>query len=163
MAAALDAETTPLYQITARAKDGGTPSLSTTAMIQITVLPNNDHTPVFSEASSTQTIPENTPIGTTLYNANATDADVSTHGDLRYDIIDGDAANKFVIDRLTGVITIGSFLDFDTVPSYTLNISVTDNSGNTPGALLNFMQLQVQLSDINDITPQFTTSAYRYS
>ena len=160
-AAPLDNELTPLYDLRIQVMDRGTPALSSTAQVVINILSENEHAPVFDGTSDTVTVDEDLPVGTLIYDGNATDTDANVGGDLKYYIIDGDASGvTFLMDPDTGKIVLGNYLDYDTATqSYTLTIHVYDNSGDTP-YLNDTMVLTVNLQDVNDNTPTFTQNTY---
>lgn len=72
-------------------------------------------------------IAENSPNATVVGQVTATDLDVADT--LTYSIIGGTGAGVFSINSATGVITVlnSSLLDYETTPTYTLNVQVTDN------------------------------------
>ncbi len=157
----LDHEVNSYYDIVVEVADRGVPSLSSTARVIINVLSVNEYPPVFDVTSATVTIDEDIPVGILIYDANATDADANTAGVLKYAIESGDPEGfLFLMDTDTGKITLGSYLDYDTSPqSYTLNVSVQDNAGET-GYLVDYMLLTIDLLDVNDNTPVFTQNTY---
>ncbi len=76
--------------------------------------------PVADDA--TFTIAEDAAVGTTVGTVTATD-DGAT---LAYAIAAGNGAGKFTIDDATGEITTAAALDFETTPSYSLTVEVSD-------------------------------------
>ena len=166
LAASLDYETIAQYQLAISVTDRGTPSLSTNAYVIVNVVSQNEHPPVFVVDTFSVSFAEDIAIGASIYDADATDLDLGDGGDLRYSIMDGNPNDvKFLIDPVTGVVTTGSYLDYDTLPNvYHLNISVTDNAGIIgPSNLYDFMVLTVNLTDVNDVTPTFTMNTYTQS
>lgn len=69
----LDYETETSCTVTVEARDAGSPSLTGTATVLITVSPVNEFTPAFTGAPYTTNIPENTAIGM-RYNSLCSDA-----------------------------------------------------------------------------------------
>ena len=161
VAAALDNELLPQYVLTVEAVDLGSPALEANATVVVNVLPQNEFTPLLSPDSGAVTLFEDIPVGSAIYDANATDQDAGVHGDLRYAIVDGNPGDAvFIIDPVSGVVSVGSLLDYDTAPqSYALSINVMDNSGSVP-ALIDVMTLTVTLLDVNDNVPIFTQNTY---
>ena len=107
------------------------------------------------------TLLENIRVGSAIYDANATDPDAGVPGDLRYVIIGGNLGDAvFIIDHVSGDVSVGSLLDYDAAPqSYALSINVTDNFGGVP-VLIDVMSLTVTLLDVNDNVPMFTQNTY---
>jgi len=110
--------------VTADDSQGGT--VSTT--FQLSVTPVNDHTPVFTTGTQTVTLLEHSANSTIVATVAATDADLPPET-LTYSITAGNTNGAFIIDPTTGVITVldSTTLDFETNPSFTLTVQVTDN------------------------------------
>lgn len=87
--APLDHEESPRYVITVTARDSGTPSLSSTATIVVTVRDLNDNTPDFPDDYVTS-LRENTAEGTVI-RVKANDPDPGLNGEVEYRITGGDA------------------------------------------------------------------------
>ena len=66
VARALDYETVKEYIITVEARDGGTPSLSSTAVVKILVVDANDNRPVFARSNYTAVVREDVAVDTSL-------------------------------------------------------------------------------------------------
>lgn len=63
MASTLDYETVQSVVVTVVAADGGTPTLSATCLLNITVQDINDNAPAFAQASYTGRVSEGAPLG----------------------------------------------------------------------------------------------------
>ena len=90
-----------------RAQDGGNPSLSDTAKVEILV-DRNLFAPVFLAPSYTNTILETQAVGSAVVRVEARDQDTtSPNNDVRYSLI-GDNVDEFyfAIDDISGVVTI---------------------------------------------------------
>ena len=72
----MDREQKDTYVMKIKVEDGGSPQKSSTAILQVTVTDVNDNRPVFKESQMEAHIPENSPIGTSVVQLQATDADV---------------------------------------------------------------------------------------
>ena len=66
MARALDYETVKEYIITVEAHDGGTPSLSSSAVVKVLVVDANDNRPVFARSNYTAVVREDVAVNTSL-------------------------------------------------------------------------------------------------
>ena len=125
--------------------------------VTVNVLPLNDNAPTFAAgASQTLSVDENSPSGTVVGQATATDADLPAET-LVYSIIDGDPANAFAIDA-SGQLTIADAalldLDFENGEQVAiLTIQATDGTNPTTQAVT------VNVLPLNDNAPQFTTSS----
>ena len=104
--------------------DNGTPSLSSTTRVVVSVSDVNDVAPQFTERSYRVRIPEMPP-GTydiPLYRVLAFDDDVGPNADIDYSIKTGRGNGRFKINPKTGVIT--SQKDFEAGMQYDLTVSV---------------------------------------
>jgi len=63
---ALDYETVKEYIITVEARDGGTPSLSSTCVVKVLVVDANDNRPMFTQPSYTAVVREDVALNTSL-------------------------------------------------------------------------------------------------
>ena len=59
------------------------------------------------------------------------------------------------MEPASGVVRTASLLDYDTTPTYELEITATDNAGNTAGARSASFTLTINLNDVNDNYPRF--------
>ena len=99
------------------------------------------------------TIPENSPEGTPVTQVSATDPENDT---LTYAIVsgnadpDGDGNNAFAIDSATGEITVADSgdLDFETTPTFNLNLTVTDEDGLSDNTSITIGLIDVDESQI---------------
>jgi hypothetical protein len=140
--------------------------LSATASVVVTVVDVNDNRPRFPQPMYTATISESSQPGTAVAAVSATDLDSGDFGtgSLRYRL-SGDGADLFVIDELTGVVSVSDCptpgvrpcLDFETKSVYYLNVQVGDEYGN---GLKEVAPLQVNLADSNDNPPKFQLRKY---
>ena len=95
--------------------------------VQISVLASNDNPPIF-QGTSPVTISEVAPVGTSVINVTATDADFGINGEIRYAITSGNIGNVFDIDPITGEITVVGTLNHTITQSYTLTLTAEDQA-----------------------------------
>ncbi len=122
--AAVDFETNPTFTLTVQVTDNGTPSLNDTENFTINIT-NVNEAPDVNPA--TFSLPENSPNGTVVGTVTFTDQDTGqTHS---FAITGGNALGAFAINPSTGEITVADVtdLDFETNPTFTLTVEVTDN------------------------------------
>lgn len=140
----LDYDTKSTYSITISVSDnnGGMATIAVT----IYITDANDP-PIFDEGNSTsRTVPENTSTGVDIGDVvSASDRDSST---LTY-ILGGTDADSFDIESSTGQLKTKNSLDFETKSSYTVIITVSDDSGG-----IDTIDVNIRVTDIND-TPFF--------
>ena len=125
--AALDHETKASYSVTVTATDGDNLSDTTTVTISVT---NVNEAPSFTEGSTaTRSIAENKAAGTNVGAAfTATDVDANTT--LTYSLSGTDAAT-FRIVSTNGQLKTKAALNYETKPSYSVTITVSDGEGST--------------------------------
>ncbi len=150
--APLDFEAVSSYSLTVTVTDNGTPSLSGTGQISITVTDANDY-PVVTGASVQ--IAENSPVGTAIATVGATDQDAGQS--LSFAITNGNQSGAFAIDAVTGQITLVGPLDYESESNYLLFVTVTDD-GNPSRSTVGLVSVTV--TNVND-TP--TASAATFS
>ena len=114
------------YQVNVTATDGGSPMLSGSTLISITILDENDNNPVFSASTYRPTIAENTIEGSIVEMLRATDADSTTNGQIMYSLLE--FTEVFDVDNSSGIVTVrdSSFLDYETVQSYSILVEARD-------------------------------------
>lgn len=116
------------YQVVIQAKDmgGQLGGLSGTTTVNITLTDVNDNPPRFLQNTYHFSIPESSPVGTTIGRIKAADADIGKNAEVQYRITDGDEMNMFdiVTDKFTqdGIITVRKYLDYETRRLYTLKV-----------------------------------------
>ncbi len=104
-------------QLSYTATDGINPAVA--ASLIITVVPVNDP-PMASAPNST--IGEDAPIGGLVFAVRASDPD---NDPLSYLIAAGDPTNRFMMHS-SGVVTLAAPLDYETTPTYLLQVVVSD-------------------------------------
>ncbi|XP_077984865.1 protocadherin Fat 4-like [Glandiceps talaboti] len=121
------------------------------------VEPINQHPPVFTPNTYTPSVGEDTVTGTTIETVLATDADsaVTSHGVVKYAFGAACSCPEFSIDQDSGDVILLELLDFEVTTSYNLPIEATDGD-NTDTAMVT-----VTVTDVNDNSPVFTSTAYR--
>ncbi len=124
--------------------------LSASRLIPITVNAIND-APVFDPADPTFAIDEGSDVGSVVGTVDATDIDTPPNN-LSFAIISGNTGGAFTIDA-SGTLTVAnaSALSFDSNPTFTLTVRVTDNSAIMPTPLTVDTTVTVNLNDISSI------------
>ncbi len=126
-------------------------SLSATAPVTIN-LSNVNEAPTFGAASYTFSVAENSASGASVGSVSATDPDAGTT--LTYSL-SGTGSSNFTINPSTGAITVaaGATLDFETTPSFSLTVTVTDNGSPVASATA---PVTISLTNVNE-APAFTS------
>ena len=134
-------------------------SLSSMTVITVIVNDANDNAPVFSESLYSAVIPELSPVGTSVLQLQATDADTGTNALFYYSIVDSSVlVDPFEVDSDAGIITVArpDDLTIGLIGSqYTLEVLVADLSDDT---LSSTAVVVIELLDINDNAPFFPSS-----
>ncbi|KAM8930725.1 cadherin-related family member 4 [Pelodytes ibericus] len=143
------------YSATVVVTDKGTPPLTTNIPVYITVTPVNNYDPKCVGPSSFS-IKENSVFGAVVGQLNATDADYKFNN-VQFSIQGGPNPPVFYINPISGEIDLLGSLDFETTPSYSLNIQVVDvNNDIMPDPVnqrTNYCTISINVQDYNDNAP----------
>ncbi|EPQ15387.1 Protocadherin-8 [Myotis brandtii] len=104
-----DYETLRQLDVRIQASDGGVPQLSSSALVQVRVLDQNDHAPVLvhpapANGSLEVAVPGRTARDTAVARVQARDADEGANGELAFDLLQQEPREAFAIGRRTGEI-----------------------------------------------------------
>ena len=154
----VDRELVEFYSLSLHVTDLGSPPLTANAELEITILDVNDHSPEFDSKTYSILVPENAGIGSIVFTVEAQDSDIDQNANLTYAITNGNTGSHFEIGSISGEISVAMELDFETISSYTLTISVSDNG--SPVAFSDIMNLRILLTDQNEHSPSFAQSSY---
>ena len=129
----------------------------TNVTVNITITDLNDQHPSFNSTYIDIYVPENSTIGTAVYNVTAVDEDLDEGGEVTYTILAGNHEEVFILDT-TGVLSIDTTLDYETKSLYSIAVQVCDNSIES---LCNYTTFLIYVVDSNDNVPQFALSHYQ--
>lgn len=106
-----DFETLRQLDVRIQASDGGSPQLSSSALVQVRVLDQNDHAPVLvhpvpANGSLEVAVPGRTAKDTAVARVQARDADEGANGELAFDLLQQEPREVFAIGRHTGEIVL---------------------------------------------------------
>ena len=133
-------------------------SLSSTAIVRVTVNDINDNTPaILTPDALVANVNEDSIVDSFVMEVMATDADSGSNGAIQYSINEGMAV-PFIINTTSGEITVAQGLDFDT-GAQDYNFTVTAQDLGQP-ARSSTAHVLVNLVDVNDNTPQFDLAEY---
>ncbi|XP_075902624.1 protocadherin alpha-3-like [Nelusetta ayraudi] len=155
----LDRERQSEIKLTLTAIDGGTPPKSGTSQIIITVLDNNDHTPVFSKTLYKVRLSENVPPGTSVITVSATDADDGPNSEITFSLSSKDQDHIleiFQIDERSGLLTVKGNIDFEEHQAFEIRVQASDK-GSPPMAAQ--CKVLIEVLDLNDNTPEITVTS----
>uniref|UniRef100_A0AAQ6IE98 Cadherin, EGF LAG seven-pass G-type receptor 3 n=1 Tax=Anabas testudineus TaxID=64144 RepID=A0AAQ6IE98_ANATE len=158
----LDREHMDQHYFRVTATDYGSPRLSGTTMVAITVADRNDHSPIFEQTEYRETIRENVEEGYPILQLRATDSDSPSNANIRYRFVGDTAAMAraaFEIDPRSGLITTRGAVDRETNEHYTLQVEASDQ-GKDPGPRSATVKVFITVLDENDNVPQFSEKRY---
>ncbi|XP_022625485.1 protocadherin gamma-A12-like [Seriola dumerili] len=151
----LDRELVSDYNITITATDEGSPPLSSSKTVELSVADINDNPPVFEEQSYSAYVTENNKPGSTLCSVTARDPDWRQNGTVIYSLLAGEVNGAPVSSYLsvngdTGVIHAVRSFDYEQFRSFKVHVMARDN-GSPP--LSSNVTVSVFISDVNDNSP----------
>uniref|UniRef100_A0A673FNF8 FAT atypical cadherin 1a n=1 Tax=Sinocyclocheilus rhinocerous TaxID=307959 RepID=A0A673FNF8_9TELE len=141
----LDRSNKNRFELTVKASDKGTPPLSATAAVDITVTISDNAIPKFEEKEFSAEVSE-----TSLPGAFVCLVTANSKSSVFYQIKDGNVNGAFDINPNSGVVVTHSVLDYETIPSHKLTIQGTNMAG-----LASNTTLLIHLKDENDNAPIF--------
>ncbi|XP_056238393.1 protocadherin gamma-A11-like isoform X44 [Seriola aureovittata] len=152
----LDRELVSDYNITITATDEGSPPLSSSKTVELSVADINDNPPVFEEQSYSAYVTENNKPGSTLCSVTARDPDWRQNGTVIYSLLAGEVNGAPVSSYLsvngdTGVIHAVRSFDYEQFRSFKVHVMARDN-GSPP--LSSNVTVSIFISDVNDNSPQ---------
>nr|XP_034961706.1 cadherin-related family member 2 isoform X3 [Zootoca vivipara] len=159
-------EDTKIMLLDAQVTDGK--SVPVDMGITIIVEDRNDNKPIFQNEPYFTDVPENTPIGSSIYTVLAVDIDSGNAGRVSYSIEEvnpNDAENHdlFYI-QYNGTVVLNGSLSYNNKSTfYRIKIFATDNGGLLDGQLIyqnNTAYLSVTVVDVADLDPVFLGAPY---
>nr|XP_053631087.1 fat-like cadherin-related tumor suppressor homolog isoform X2 [Cherax quadricarinatus] len=150
----LDRETVPIHHFLVQAIDKGTPPLSSTAHILVTVLDMNDNPPVFEQQAQHCLVTEDASRGHFVTLVSASDDDVGDVNKLTYTIVDGNDLQVFAINSASGIITVWNSQKLGESDEHILNVSVSD------GVFTAYTRVVVTITPVNAHSPTFKVAQY---
>ncbi|KAG6454631.1 hypothetical protein O3G_MSEX008785 [Manduca sexta] len=159
----LDREFKSSYSLFAEAKDQGSLPRSTRVPVTIKITDVNDNPPeIIDPREDVVSVREEQQPGAEVARVKAIDRDNGVNSTIAYSILnerDMDGYGVFVIDSNTGVIKTSTVLDHEERSIYRLTVAATD--GGTPPKQT-IRQLKVEVLDLNDNRPTFTSSSLSF-
>lgn len=145
--ASLDRENASKYEFNVIAADrGAAGGLSSSAVVTIRVIDQNDEEPVFAQSHYNGAVNEDALPGTIILTVTATDRDQEPNNIVNFHISEGDPYGQFNV-RKTGEMYVNKELDRELKPSYDLVVLATD------GLFVSRARISITILDANDNTP----------
>ncbi|XP_039518998.1 protocadherin gamma-A12-like isoform X14 [Pimephales promelas] len=151
----LDFEESSIHEFKIQAKDQGGLSDSSEVIVEVTDV--NDNTPKMTLMSFSNSIPENSPLGTVVAMINIQDSDSEENGKITC-FIDRDLPFK-IESSLTNYYSIVTDSELDREDIHEYNITITAKDSGSP-SLFSKKTLNVKITDVNDHAPQFEQDSY---
>ncbi|XP_007554055.1 protocadherin-20 [Poecilia formosa] len=152
----LDYERTQEYELILVANN--TQGLIIKTFLKVQVLDENDNAPVFQQSLVEISIEENNSPNTFLTQLQASDPDSESRGEVIY-ILGGDTPGIFVVDHLTGVLTVATSLDREEKEKYRFIVRAVDQG--TPRRE-SIATVVVTVLDRNDNSPRFINKDFTF-
>ncbi|XP_077182634.1 protocadherin Fat 2 isoform X2 [Paroedura picta] len=150
----LDYQTLNKYTLKVKATDDGKPSLYAVEEVLVTV--RNKSNPLFQSLYYNVKVPENIPLYTPVLHVQARSPEGLR---LIYNIVEKEVLKQFNIDFKTGVLTVISQLDYESVTKHAFTVRATDTA---LGAFSEAV-VEVEVEDVNDNLPAFSQMVYNAS
>ena len=157
-ATTLDREIKASYEVTITCQDLGSPPKTTTKIIPITIIDENDHAPVFAKQLYTLSLDENNLANAFIVQVNATDVDIGINGQILYSL-EGERAHLFKIHPSMGIIRALAPFDHEQVRQVKLTVRASDQ-GQPPRS--STAMVIVTINDKNDEEPYFIDPSYSF-
>ncbi|XP_068116598.1 EP-cadherin-like [Hyperolius riggenbachi] len=160
----LDREEQPTYTLQCHAVSADGQQVEPPMEVTVVVTDQNDNRPEFTQEVFQGFVREGVQPGTAVMNVTATDADdpMTDNAILGYSILkqtpEEPSAGLFTINKESGLISvIGTGLDRERVPQYTLIVQAADMEGK---GLSTTATALIQITDSNDNAPVFDPVKY---
>ncbi|XP_053313621.1 protocadherin-8-like [Spea bombifrons] len=152
----LDRERQSSYTLELVAMDGGSPSRSGSAVINVKVMDFNDNSPVFERNTVIVELMEDAPPGFLLLDLNAADPDEGVNAEIVYGFstqVSQEVRQLFKIDPKSGRLTLEGQVDFETKQTYEFDVQAQDSGANPLTATCKII---VHIIDVNDNAPDIS-------
>uniref|UniRef100_A0A672QBL2 FAT atypical cadherin 2 n=1 Tax=Sinocyclocheilus grahami TaxID=75366 RepID=A0A672QBL2_SINGR len=144
----LDFEKHHHYEFDVTANDG-----EAFTRVVVDIIDENDNSPRFMLPSYQASLPENVPIGTSIFAVSAIDVDKDNNGFVTYSIANTGSV-PFIIDPMTGVISTSHEFDYELMKRwYHLRIWASDSG--SPFNRVSECSATITMTNVNDNVPVF--------
>ncbi|XP_058887587.1 protocadherin-23 isoform X1 [Acipenser ruthenus] len=152
LSSSLDYEALNSYSLSILACDSGSPALSSTQTLTVSVVDVNDQAPMFKETHYNASVPENHEPGEFVIRVAAVDRDSEANAAVCFTLLPGSGHDLFTINSQTGEITTKAVLDREVQDHFSIRVLARDSG--LP-ALSSTATVLCTVLDLNDNTPEF--------
>lgn len=127
----LDRESIPEYRLEVRILDTSANPQSSAVIVKVELMDVNDNAPRWITDPLRISLPEDSLVGTTVWNFSATDADTGANKEIRYGLVSQWPPLEqpvFSVDSLTGNLILNAGLDYEKIREFTLIVRATDQA-----------------------------------
>jgi protocadherin Fat 4 len=158
----LNREWIPYYTLEVEATDRGVPQRTSHVGVTVEILDVNDNPPVFSEKLFVLSIPEDAEIGNTAGMLSSSDDDIGGNSEPNYTVIGGQdfPYYPFILNQSNGLFVTSAGLDREAQSEFRLEVKVSDK---TAPEFVDYANVSIKITDVNDNTPTFTSGFYHRS
>ncbi|XP_061729707.1 protein dachsous [Cydia pomonella] len=157
----LDREVQDEYRLEVRALDTSATNnpQSSAVTVKIEIVDVNDNAPQWPQNPINIEISEGTPLGITVFNFTAKDADAGPNGELNFRVVSSlpPSCKTFALDPLTGSLTLTATLDYEVLKEYWLIVEATDMAVNETERMSTLATVHLSITDANDNVPKFVS------
>ncbi|KAL0973592.1 hypothetical protein UPYG_G00206730 [Umbra pygmaea] len=148
----LDREKKDSYDLNIRVVDGGTPPRASSALLRVTVTDQNDNAPKFERSHYEADLAENSPIGHSVLQVKANDADMGPNSEIDYSLHQAsDPVQRLLrIDRSTGIIYVKGLVDREEESFLKFFVVAKDRGPNSKSSKV---LVTINVKDQNDNAP----------
>ncbi|XP_029644527.1 protocadherin beta-15-like [Octopus sinensis] len=152
------------YKLFIDATDSGNPPLSSTAIVLINVLNQQNNAPVIDvnfvsdSKGAMLTISEGVEVGSFIAYIKVTDKDAGRNGEVTCNLRH-DKLQLKSLGRGKFKVVVKSPVDRETEKRIDINISCRDNGS---PSLMTERKFTIEVNDVNDVKPQFTKTIFRF-
>lgn len=156
-AAILNREVQDNYTLTVKATGKG--MLEASVIVNVQIMDMNDLRPLFSPTSYAIDIPESTPLGASVAQVFATDADIGSNGEFYYFFKED--VEEFAVHPTSGVVSLTAKLNADKKSRFALEVLAVDRGMKVYGnsGISSTAKLVISVVRINEFAPTLNAVA----
>ena len=160
----LDREQYSEHELVVIAVDQGSPPLTGTTTVTITLTDTNDNVPEFAQQQFFGMVEENAATGDPVMDsANqqlqllATDADTGANAEFIYQVV---GTSVFAVNSTSGLVSVNGAIDFDQTNQISFHVIAESTNDQTSHSRI--VTVTVNITDVDDNTPVFTMGTYMF-